>query len=50
MADVGVTPYNTSLPATGGNSLGNVNVYYDVSMTGGLTVGFGQTRLTVVLQ
>jgi 3D (Asp-Asp-Asp) domain-containing protein len=49
MADVGVTPYNSSIvPDTGGDSLnGNVNVYYDVSMTGSWRVGFGHTRLTV---
>jgi hypothetical protein len=49
MADVGVTPYNTSEPATGGSSLGNLNVYYDVSMKCNLTVGFGQTRLIMAV-
>jgi hypothetical protein len=51
MADVGVTPYNSSdVPDTGGNSLtGNVNVYYDVSMMDSLRVGFGHTRLTVTM-
>jgi len=40
MADVGVTPYNSTIePDTGGDSLtGNVNVYYDVSMTGSFEI------------
>jgi hypothetical protein len=50
MADVGVTPYNTSAPATGGDSLGNLNVYYDVSVKRGLIVGFDQTKLTLAVQ
>jgi len=45
MADVGVTPFNSTAPDTGGDSLGgDVNVYYDVSMMGGLRVGFRQTK------
>src|ERR1035437_2038821 len=48
MADVGVTPYNSSLvPDTGGDSYTqDVNVYYDVSLTGSSRVGFGHTRRT----
>jgi hypothetical protein len=48
MADVGVTRYNSSaVPDTGGDSFTqNVNIYYDVSMTGNLRLGFGHTRLT----
>lgn len=51
MADVGVKHYNTSEPPTGGDSLGgDLNIYYDVSVKRGLTIGFGQTRLTMAVK
>ena len=31
MADAGVSPYNGTVP-TGGDSLDNLNIYYDVSL------------------
>jgi hypothetical protein len=46
MADVGVTPYNSSaVPITGGDSLTtDLNVYYDVSSIGSGKAGWSVTQ------